>query len=76
MVNYLGKGAFYGCSRLSEIFNFRQQPITKILDYTFYNCGTNKYGLGASTDAGYSNLDFYIPDTTTEIGDYAFANCP
>lgn len=75
-VNYLGEGAFYGCIRLSELYNFRHQPITKIQDYTFYNCGKDKYGIGASTDAGYSNLDFYIPDTVTEIGNYAFANCP
>lgn len=74
--SFLGAYAFYGCTRLSEVFNFKQQPITRIEDYTFYNCGDNKYGIGASTDAGYCNLEFYIPDTTTSIGDYAFAKCP
>lgn len=75
-VTYLGPGAFQGCTRLSEVYNFKQQPITRIEEGTFYNCGDNKYGIGASTDAGYCNLDFYIPDTTTSIGDYAFAKCP
>lgn len=76
IVTYLGPSAFQGCTRLSEVYNFKQQPITRIEEGTFYNCGDNKYGIGASTDAGYCNLDFYIPDTTTSIGDYAFAKCP
>lgn len=27
-------------------------------------------------DAGFMNLEFYIPDSVTEIGNYAFADCP
>lgn len=74
-VKELGISAFQGCKKLSEVYNFQKQQITKIPDYTFYNCGDDKYGIGASLDAGYCNLQFYIPDTITEIGDYAFANC-
>lgn len=74
--SFLGDHAFYGCKRLSEVLNFKQQPITRIEDYTFYNCGDNKYGIGGATDAGYNNLDFYIPNTVTSIGKYAFAKCP
>ena len=76
VTSYLGPYAFCGCNNLSEVYNFKQQPITRLENYTFWGCGSNKYGIGGSTDAGYNNCDFYIPDTVTSIGKYAFAKCP
>ena len=79
-ITELGEGAFKNCKHLSYVINFEKQNITKISKELFYNCGTNVKGIGATLDPQFdlmaSNVEFYIPYTTTEIGDYAFAECP
>lgn len=73
-VNFLGEGAFYNCRALSNVFAFEDAPITKIPDYCFYNCGGDIYGLGYDSDLP-TEYTFKLPNTTKEIGDYAFYNC-
>ena len=54
------RGAFAYCTDLLSVDISECSPITKIEPYAFYGC---------------SQLKFTIPDTVTEIGEYAFANC-
>lgn len=87
-VRHIGRSAFYNCRALSRLV--LSDTLTVIEDYTFYHCDdlvlealpSNLQKIGRSafykcrlvgTDTDTDKL--VIPDTVTEIGDYAFYDC-
>lgn len=84
-MQYIGTGAFYGCSNLVELNNIAGVNIKTISPYTFYNCSkltdclTGFDGLksiGHYAYYGCSSLKTGVysnyDNETTKIGDYAF----
>jgi uncharacterized repeat protein (TIGR02543 family) len=58
-VQYIGRGAFYGCSNLTQVS--LSSDVEEIKEYTFYKC-SNLFSV---------TLPFYL----TSIGNYAFYKC-
>lgn len=87
-VAYIGQGAFYKCSKLSN-FKIPTSGIRYIGDYAFYGCSQASFGDNRvlTIPAGTVSIGrsaFYecagivgvnIPGTVTSIGDYAFYGC-
>ena len=70
-VTNIGRGAFSGCNRLNNISVHPDNPAYCSIDGVLFNKDqTMLHTCGSGTEG-----DYYIPDSVTSIGDYAFWGC-
>ena len=71
-VTKIGKRAFKGCSSLESVNVAKNNSVYKSVDGILYN---NKLTSIIHFPLKHSNTSFVIPDSVTEIGEWAFFGC-
>jgi hypothetical protein len=71
-VTSIGEGPFFGCTKLKEFIVSENNTTYSSLDGVLYSKNKNK--LITYPDAK-SNTSYFIPNSVTDIGDFAFDGC-